>query len=75
MPATEPLLTTPEIEQIFSAEQRVQCMLDFEAALHSFMASEYADLMNKINTTGDYGKDTAASLKEALDKFVATQAW
>ena len=33
MPTTEPLLTTPEIEQIFSAEQRVQCMLDFEAAL------------------------------------------
>ena len=53
----------------------IRKVLDFEAALHSFMASEYADLMNKINTTGDYGKDTAASLKEALDKFVATQAW
>ena len=33
MPATEPFLTTPEIERIFSAETRVQRMLDFEAAL------------------------------------------
>ena len=33
MPATETLLTTPEIEQIFSVEGRVQRMLDFEAAL------------------------------------------
>ena len=33
MPATEPLLTTLEIEQIFSVEGRVQRMLDFEAAL------------------------------------------
>ena len=33
MPAAEPFLTTPEIERIFSAERRVQCMLNFEAAL------------------------------------------
>ena len=31
--AIEPFLTTPEIERIFSAGQRVQRMLDFEAAL------------------------------------------
>ena len=33
MPAIDPSLTTPEIEKIFSAELRVQRMLDFEAAL------------------------------------------
>lgn len=33
MLAVEPFLTTPEIERIFSAGQRVQRMLDFEAAL------------------------------------------
>ena len=33
MLAIEPFLTTPEIERIFSAGQRVQRMLDFEAAL------------------------------------------
>jgi F-type H+-transporting ATPase subunit alpha len=53
----------------------VKKVLDFEAALHSFMGSEYAALMNNINATGDFSKETAAALKEALDKFVATQAW
>jgi F-type H+-transporting ATPase subunit alpha len=53
----------------------IKKVLDFEAALHSFMAAEYAGLMNSINETGDYTKETAAALKEALDKFVATQAW
>ena len=33
LPVTEPFLTTAEIERIFSAEQRVQRMFDFEAAL------------------------------------------
>jgi F-type H+-transporting ATPase subunit alpha len=53
----------------------IKKILDFEAALHSFMGSEYGALMNNINTTGDFSKETAAALKEALDKFVATQAW
>ncbi|MCG3170713.1 MAG: ATP synthase subunit alpha [Pseudomonadales bacterium] len=53
----------------------IRKVLDFEAALHSFMASEYGALMNSINQTGDYSADTAKALKEALDKFVATQAW
>ncbi len=53
----------------------IKKILDFEAALHSFMGSEYAALMNNINATGDFSKETAAALKEALDKFVATQAW
>jgi F-type H+-transporting ATPase subunit alpha len=53
----------------------VRKVLDFEAALHSFMGSECSALMNNINATGDFSKETAAALKEALDKFVATQAW
>ncbi|MBK8992153.1 MAG: F0F1 ATP synthase subunit alpha [Gammaproteobacteria bacterium] len=53
----------------------VKKVLDFEAALHSFMGSECSALMNNINATGDFSKETAAALKEALDKFVATQAW
>jgi F-type H+-transporting ATPase subunit alpha len=48
---------------------------DFEAALLSYMNSEHADLMNKINATGDYGDDIVAGFKAALDKFVSTQTW
>jgi F-type H+-transporting ATPase subunit alpha len=53
----------------------VNKVLDFEASLHSFMATEQAELMKKINDTGAYDKDIVAALKTALDKFVATQAF
>ena len=48
---------------------------DFEAALLSFINSEYADLMNSINESGDYTDDTEASFKEAMEKFISTQTW
>lgn len=47
----------------------------FEAALHAYMNSEHADLMKQINETGNYSDDVAQSLKDALEKFTATQTW
>jgi F-type H+-transporting ATPase subunit alpha len=48
---------------------------DFEAVLHSFMDSQYGELMNNINESGNYNDEIEASLKAALDKFVETQTW
>jgi F-type H+-transporting ATPase subunit alpha len=48
---------------------------DFEAALLSFMRSEHADLMTKIDDTGAYNDDIAATFKTALDKFKNSQTW
>ena len=48
---------------------------DFEAALVSFANSEFSELMAKINEAGDYNDEIAADLKEAIDKFKATQTW
>ncbi|KXI30044.1 F0F1 ATP synthase subunit alpha [Paraglaciecola hydrolytica] len=50
-------------------------ILDFEAALHSFMNSEYAELMGNLNKTGNFDKEIEATLVEALTKFKATQTW
>ncbi len=50
-------------------------VLDFEAALLSYMNSEHADLLNKINETGDYDDETEAQFKSALEKFKSTQTW
>ena len=63
--ANEGYLKTVEVKKV----------LDFEAALHSYMASEHADLMKKVNESGAWDKDMAASFKAALDRFVATRAW
>lgn len=48
---------------------------DFESALISYMNSEHADLMKKINETGQYSDEIVSSIKAALDKFKATQTW
>jgi F-type H+-transporting ATPase subunit alpha len=39
------------------------------------MKSEYSELMNTINTTGNFDKGIEATLNEALEKFKATQTW
>ncbi|MGI9283896.1 MAG: F0F1 ATP synthase subunit alpha [Pseudomonadales bacterium] len=48
---------------------------DFEAALLSYMNSEHAELMSKINETGDWDDDIENSFKTAIEKFKASQTW
>ncbi len=50
-------------------------VLDFEAALIAFFNSEYADLMNDINASGNYSDEIAAQFKAGIEKFKSTQAW
>ena len=50
-------------------------VLDFEASLLSYMNSENAELMDKINNSGDYNDDIEAQFKVALEQFKATQSW
>jgi F-type H+-transporting ATPase subunit alpha len=47
----------------------------FESALHSFMNSQKADLMKKINDTGDYNDDIAAALKSSIEDFKKNNTW
>ncbi len=56
-------------------EVSVDKIADFEGALHSYMNSTYGELMSNINDSGNYDDDIAATLKEAMDKFVSTQTW
>ena len=53
----------------------VNKVLDFEAALLSFMRSEYADFMDDIDNNGTYNDDVVATLHEAIEKFKATQSF
>src|SRR5690606_21301940 len=47
----------------------------FEASLLNYMRSEHKALLDKINEKGDYNGDIEAALKDALNKFKATQSW
>jgi F-type H+-transporting ATPase subunit alpha len=50
-------------------------VLDFEAALLSFLNGEYGDLVAQINETGDWNDELEAKFKEIMEKFVSTQTW
>jgi len=50
-------------------------VVDFEAALLSYVRSQHADLLSKIDETGDYNDEIAASLNDALTKFKQTGSW
>jgi F-type H+-transporting ATPase subunit alpha len=47
----------------------------FESALHSFMNSSKKELIAKINETGDFGDDIAASLQSAIEEFKKDHSW
>ncbi len=47
----------------------------FEAALHSYMNSNKAQLMKDINETGDFSDAIDSELKEAITRFKQTQTW
>ncbi|WP_455211918.1 F0F1 ATP synthase subunit alpha [Kaarinaea lacus] len=53
----------------------VNKVVDFEAAMHSYIRSNYADLLKQINESGDYNDEIAAKMKEALDKFKSSSTW
>ncbi|MFA7632606.1 MAG: F0F1 ATP synthase subunit alpha [Thiohalomonadaceae bacterium] len=53
----------------------VNKVVDFEAALQSFMKSECGELLRTINANGDYNSDIESALREALDKFKASSSW
>lgn len=53
----------------------VESVVAFEEALHAYAHSNASELIEKINTTGDFDEDTQASLKEFLDEFKASGAY
>ena len=53
----------------------VNKVVDFEAALHSYVKANNADLLDKINEAGDYNDEIAAQLKAAIEKFKSSSTW
>jgi len=47
----------------------------FENALHGYMKSARAALLNTINETGDFSDAIEAELKDAITTFKQTQTW
>jgi len=50
-------------------------IVDFEAALQAYMKSSHADLLDKINESGDYNEEIEKALHEAIKDFKANHTW
>jgi F-type H+-transporting ATPase subunit alpha len=47
----------------------VKKVVDFEAAMHAYLRANAADLLAKIDATGDYNDDIAGEMTAAITKF------
>ncbi len=50
-------------------------VVDFEQALHSYMLSSQAALVDRINTSGDYNAEIEKGLHAAIKAFKANNTW
>ena len=61
--------------QGFLDDVDVNKVVDFEGAMQSYMKSEQADLLAKINETGDYNEEIENALRAALEAFKASSTY
>jgi len=77
----QPLSVAEMAVSLFSANEgflddvEVDKVGSFEAALLSNMRSNQADLMAKINNTGDFNDDIAGQMRTAIESFKKTGSW
>ncbi len=50
-------------------------VVDFEAAMQSYLKSNAKDLIDSINATGDYSDEIEGKMKAAIQKFKSTSTW
>ena len=48
---------------------------DFERALHSHMKTNYGEMMDKIDATGDWGDEIQADMKRGVEEFAQTGSY
>jgi len=76
-----PLSVAEMAVSLFAAEQgylddvEIKRVVDFEHALHGYMRTSQAALMDKINTSSDYNDEIAAGLRAAIEDFKANNTW
>ncbi|MDH5785251.1 MAG: F0F1 ATP synthase subunit alpha [Chromatiales bacterium] len=76
-----PLSVAQMAMSLFAANQgflddvEVSKVVAFESAMHSYMKSEQADLLARINETGDYNEEIESAMRAALESFKASGTW
>ncbi|HEB92674.1 MAG TPA: F0F1 ATP synthase subunit alpha [Gammaproteobacteria bacterium] len=53
----------------------VKKVVDFEAALHAYLRGNHADILDRIDGSGDFNDEIAAEMKAAIEKFKASSTY
>ena len=59
----------------FLEDIEVSKVLDFEAALKSYMNSEQSAFMDEVNANGVYSDGVVDTMRKAIETFKSTQTW
>jgi F0F1-type ATP synthase alpha subunit len=59
----------------FLQDVPVNKVLDFEAALLSYMNSQHAEFMAAANSEGKYSEEIENTMRGAIETFKSTQTW
>lgn len=76
-----PLTVAEQAVSLFAANNgflddvELKKVVDFEAALHAYMRGKHVELLNRINSSGDYNDDIANGLRAAIQDFKSTGVW
>ena len=53
----------------------VKKIVDFEAALHSYLRQSHKDLLDKINASGDFNDEISGGMRAAIEDFKKNHVW
>ena len=76
-----PLSVAEMAVSLFSADQgyiddvEIEKVLNFEQAMISYMHASHAELIDKINASGDYNDEIEAGMRAAIEDFKANGTW
>jgi len=59
----------------FLKDVELKKVVDFEAALLSYANSSHAEMLKKVNETGDYSDEIQDQFKTIIEDFKSTQSW
>jgi F-type H+-transporting ATPase subunit alpha len=75
MSVAEQAVSLFAVNEGFIDDVEIKKVVDFEAALLSFMRSSNADLLKQINDNPVYDDAVESSLRKAVEDFKATHTW
>jgi F-type H+/Na+-transporting ATPase subunit alpha len=63
------------VDKGYVDDVEVTKVVAFEAALHDYLHSSQKELLNRIDSTGDYNSEIEAAIKAAIEDFKANNVW